>query len=127
MGRCSRRGVRPSTLATYRSSVRVFHWQGSALRLGFGVPACLPSPTACRISLTVSGSKGRLFVPLEGLALVSRCSDRHRCFGQLPVHRLIEGFIHFNPILHQFYESLANAGLLIDPGQYLLGRGDIPN
>src|SRR2546425_1895159 len=40
---CSRRRVRPSTLATYRSSIRVFHWQGSALRLGFGAPPRLPS------------------------------------------------------------------------------------
>ena len=52
---------------------------------------------------------------------------RRRRFGQLLVHWLIERFIHFNPILHQFYESFADSGLLVDPGQYLLGLGDIRN
>src|SRR3989442_4868005 len=33
---CSRRRVRPPTLATHRSSTGLFHWQGSALRLGLG-------------------------------------------------------------------------------------------
>src|SRR3989441_9307981 len=33
---CSRRRVRPPTLATHRSSTGVFHWKGSALRLGLG-------------------------------------------------------------------------------------------
>src|SRR5436309_1671288 len=33
---CSRRRVRLPTLATHRSSMAVFHWQGSALRLGLG-------------------------------------------------------------------------------------------
>src|SRR3989454_12690317 len=39
---CYRRRVRPPTLATHWSSIGVFHWQHSGLRLGLGVPACVP-------------------------------------------------------------------------------------
>src|SRR5207245_4618146 len=63
---CSRRRVRPSTLATHPSSIGVFHWH--SLR-PYGLAswrrwARLPS-TAFRTSLTVRGSIGRVFVPLR--------------------------------------------------------------
>src|SRR5438552_11197720 len=58
---------------------------------------------------------------------LSRSPDRYRRFGQLLVHRFVEGFIYFNPVLHQFHESPSDAGLLLHPGQYLFGLGDIPD
>jgi len=61
------------------------------------------------------------------MGLHVKVPDRHRRFGQLLVHWLVERFIHFNPILHQFDESFADSRLLVDPGQYLLGLGDIRN
>src|SRR5467141_2712831 len=95
-------------------------------------PRIPPGPPASRCIPDWTGTSPGSSRPCSmtdpmGLALVSMCPDGHRRFGHPLVHRLIEEFIHFNPILHQFYESFADSGLLVDPGQYLLGLGDIRN